>query len=144
MDGFATKPWPSRNCVYNINLRQSEARFQRERCRVEKEIRGLERVYKQNVRKLNAAQRGVITMLGHDPYPNCVSVEKTKSHDKRKMIVACLTLLPIPARIGTMSCSSITNQDFVIDGMVNPEGFPHFSSPKREKLFTTWRGKRDC
>ncbi|CAG7729130.1 unnamed protein product [Allacma fusca] len=65
------RPSPSRNCAYNINLRIGEAKFNREKLRMDKEIKSMEKMYRQNVRKVNAAQRGVVSMLGHDPYPDC-------------------------------------------------------------------------
>jgi hypothetical protein len=57
---------------YNIHLRRETAKYNRERQRIQKEQGIISRNFKSNERKLRAAQRGVVSLLGQDVYMNCV------------------------------------------------------------------------
>ena len=57
---------------YNILIRRETAKYSRECQRIKREQNQIARNFKHNERKLRAAQRGVVSLLGQDDYTDCI------------------------------------------------------------------------
>lgn len=62
----------------NIELRETQVRCNRELNLIHKNLEGKHRQHLQNMRKFDSVQRGVMLLIGENPYPDCVCIFEHK------------------------------------------------------------------